>query len=113
MTNDADKKQKKPKIRASVSSGSGGSNLAAMFADVSSSIKAAVANIGSSNSSQPKVENPLQTALELFSNHYSETLTVPDRLKFKKVLTEVNISIMFVSLDHAEKLLFIQDTISN
>ena len=86
------------KNRASASGGSGGSNLTAMFADVSSSFRQVCRSISASTSSQaaltptprpvPLNVSTIDAALELFTLEYSRMFSASDRLSFKKSLTD-------------------------
>ena len=87
------------KNRASASGGSGGSNLSAMFADVSSSFRQVCRSISTKTSPQgalvptptPLVSvtvSAIDAALDLFTLEYSKMFAASDRLSFKKFLTD-------------------------
>ena len=113
------------KNRASASGGSGGSNLSTMFSDVSSSFRLVCNSISARNSPQialappptalaPAPASTIDAALDLFTKEYSKMFSVPDRLLFKKFLTDNDkIPGMFLRLDSEERILFIHESIDN
>ena len=59
-------------------------------------------------------DSKLDQALKIFTLKYSSTLTVLNRLKFKKVLSaQPATSEMFLHLDEEEREAFIEETVSD
>jgi hypothetical protein len=120
-----ERKNGKAKKRASASGGAGGSNLSAMFADVSNSFKLVCKSISAKAAPQAVLAPPppappapvlstLDIALDTFTADYSQMFPVPDRLLFKRFLTDNDkVPGMFLRLDAEERLLFIRESIPN